>query len=103
MVHDEQKKRGFWNLRKVEDIIYGADGKIRGAVVRVYTGGKRPTQLRRSLAHLYPLEINANSGTSNDEVSSTRVEPVPTETGRPRRQAAVGARNRILAQTLDND
>ena len=59
LVHDDSRKRGFWNLGKVEEIISGVDGRVRGAVVTVYTGGRCPTLLRHSIAHHYPLEINS--------------------------------------------
>ena len=58
VVHDDTKRRGFWNLGKIEEILPGRDGLIRGATVRVYTGGKRSKLLHRPLPRLYPLEVN---------------------------------------------
>ena len=40
VVHSDDKKRGFWDLGRIEDIIKGRDGKIRSALVRVYTGNQ---------------------------------------------------------------
>ena len=35
LIHDD-KPRGFWKLGRVEEIIVGRDGHIRGAVLEVY-------------------------------------------------------------------
>ena len=56
VVHDDNHPRLMWKLGKVEGLLEGHDGIVRGALVRVdsRTGSvvlKRPVQL------LYPLEI----------------------------------------------
>ena len=57
VVKDDQTKRLFWKLAKVEELLTGKDGKIRAAMVRVSTP-KGTTQLRRrSLKHLFPIEV----------------------------------------------
>lgn len=40
VVHNDNKRRGFWNLGVVEEIILGRDRQVRGATVRVSTGLK---------------------------------------------------------------
>ena len=115
LVHDDSRKRGFWNLGKVEEIISGVDGRIRGAVVTVYTGGRCPALLRRSIAHLYPLEINSEKVEESTQTplelepsEQNRFSPLNTvepstetqEQTRPKRKAAAEARDRIIAQGL---
>ena len=38
IVHDESQPKGFWKIAKVDSIITGQDGKIRGANLRVSSG-----------------------------------------------------------------
>ena len=56
-MHDEQEKRGFWKMGRVIELIQGRDGEVRGAVIRVYFGGKCKL-LRRHVQCLYLLETN---------------------------------------------
>lgn len=135
VVHDDTKRRGFWKLGKVEKTLPGRDGLVRGAVVRVYTGGKRSKLFRRPLPRLYPLEVSCEVDTSRrpdthldpsvDNQSASRVADAEPGSGdvedtvgdspltndsldlgtsssrRPRRLAAIEARDRIVAQTLN--
>ena len=115
IIHKANQKRGFWDLGTVTEIIPGKDGLVRGAVVRVCSGGKRITYLRRSIRHLYPLEINCNDlkgPTSTAEQTSTNENRNSTLSSgpiynaierRPRRAAATTARDRIVAQTLSDN
>ena len=59
VVHDESLPRGFWKLAKVESVITGQDGKVRGATIRLPTKNRQPTLLRRPLQLLYPLEVHS--------------------------------------------
>ena len=65
VVHDE-KPRGFWKLARVEEIIPGRDGQIRGAVVRVILG-ENASVLWRPFQKLYPLEVNFQTDGEKDE------------------------------------
>ena len=56
VVHDE-RKRHLWRLGKIEGLISGKDGNVRGAKLRVSETGKRPTVLERPLQKLFPLEM----------------------------------------------
>ena len=119
VVHSDEKRRGFWNMGRIEDVIIGTDGETRGAVVSVYTGQKRSKLIRRPLQKLFPLEINEREAELLDESASTQSLPqeseeVPQDDGesaeaipvqeeaprRSRRAAAVAARDNILAQSL---
>ena len=53
LVGSEMTKRIFWPLAKVHSLIQGRDGKVRSALIRMGNG----TTLKRSLHHLYPLEV----------------------------------------------
>ena len=56
-VHEEHQPRVHWKMGKIESVMEGRDGKIRGATVKVITRGK-PTYLNRPLTRLYPLEVS---------------------------------------------
>lgn len=47
VVHDEALPRGFWRLGKIEELIVGRDGGIRGAAVRVQTAAPLPSSVAR--------------------------------------------------------
>ena len=97
VIHDDSKRRGFWNLGKVERTLPGRDGQVRGAVVRVYTGGKRSKLFQRPIQRLYPLEVNCHRESQSPRRDSS---PTRSESRRPRRSAAFEARDRIVAQAL---
>ena len=74
---------------KIEELIPGADGKIRSAIVNVSRSDKRPICLRRVVQHLFPIEVKANEEEKqNDQLP---VEDQSTVDGnvRHRRNAAV--------------
>ena len=115
LVHDEGKARGFWKLARVEDLVTGRDGLVRGAVLRVASRKGRATVLRRPVQRLYPLEIHGPAkGDMQDatcvdqntlaEVDGNREEdsecPIPK---RPRRAAAAEAKDRLKALALYED
>ena len=94
MVHNDNKSRGFWKLGKVEDLVVGCDGQIRGrdgqiwgAELRIHGKDGRTTMLRRPLQRLYPLEVHCvvtpnsehdiDTGGANDNsdaIVSTQIE-----------------------------
>jgi len=43
IVHDEEEPKGKWRIGKVEALVTGSDGHVRGAVVRVKTKAGRLT------------------------------------------------------------
>ena len=103
LVHDEKHPRAFWKLGKVEKLIKGQDGNVRGEVIRVYsnTGSrvlKQPSQM------LYPLKIGCgdviggNGGVYVPKVITDKEAPV----GRPQRIAAVKARLRMREWAKDS-
>ena len=127
-IHDDAP-RGLWRLGLIEEKIKGRDGHVRGALVRVKSGSGLSAFLRRPIQRLFPLEIHAETtrnlsdmdhgksseGTSetvpvgdtsinncSEEDSSVEVpEVTPEVTTRPRRRAAMEARDKIVARLLD--
>ena len=117
IVHDENQPRGLWKLGKIEELIQGADGNVRGAIVKMPSGGQ--STLRRSVQHLYPLEIRASGGNADvctsvhqdTVVPSGTTESLPNPSGdtkevdktRPRRKAYLRGRERVRAWTNDEN
>jgi len=121
LMHSEKCLRGFWKLAKIEKLIKGSDGHVRGAVIRLPTKGNRTNLLRRPLNCLYPLEIDhitydkeeRNNVTKHVQDDSTHTadeeSPVSTQDDdsnktRPIRKAAVRANNFIKSvMEMDSD
>ena len=57
----DDTKRTFWKLAIVEELLAGSDGQVRAARVRVANSERRAQLLRRSIKHLYPLEVSATT------------------------------------------
>ena len=68
-VHDENTKRGQWKIGIVEKLIFGKDGQVRGASVRLVGKGKLQT-LTRPLQKLYPLEITGSDAKKEENVEN---------------------------------
>lgn len=127
VVHSDDKRRGFWNTGRVEEVIPGRDGEIRAAVVRVYTGQKNTKLLNRPIQKLYPIEVSRDPPTQSPlEESNCNLSPEETEdlgdvceqpseeegpnarstvpedppSRRSKRSAAVSARDMIKIQSL---
>ena len=103
---NESTKRAFWKLAIIESLLVGQDGIARAAIVRVANSAGNPRRLRRSIKHLFPLEVNFQNterespsskepDTSNSDVAQSSVRNTC-----PRRMAAVnGEMLRRLNQT----
>jgi len=59
IVKDDQTKRLFWKLTKVVELLISKDGNTRAAVVQVSTSKGTTQLLRRSLKHLFPIEVSS--------------------------------------------
>ena len=70
IVHDENYPRGLWKLGKVESLLPGADGNVRGAFVRVQSSGQRSSLLKRPIQRLYPLEVRTSEEVPSPNPSS---------------------------------
>lgn len=85
IVRSEERNRGRWPLGIVTELIRGRDGIVRGAKLRSGTG-----YIERAVQHLYPLELSCDWTTVESDLPNS--EEVPN---RPKRNAAVAARERI--------
>ena len=98
VVHDEDLPRGLWKLARVEGLVTGADGMIRGATIRVKSKGRKSSTMRRPVQRLYPLEIRGEETDHTGACASPNPSPAVGQPRRnPRRQAAVDAENRRRA------
>ena len=98
---NDQTKRNFWKLAKVEELLCGEDGVARAAIVRVLRENSDHSQLlRRSIQHLIPIEVRHEGATNVDEATNAdREHPkvqVLRPTKRPQRTAATTGQLRRL-------
>lgn len=89
VVKDDASKRLFWKLGVVKDLITGDDQQVRAAVVKVSDPKGHTSLLRRSVRHLYPIEVRDEDiedvpSTEEESVTVSQVDP----SSRPRREAA---------------
>lgn len=100
LVHEDNKRRCHWKMGKVEQLIKGKDGKVRGAKVTTSSKGFKPTTIRRPVQRLYPLEVSCSDSkekTAEGEVVLEDNEPArenEAEPKRKRRAAAIEAEAR---------
>ena len=128
LVHGDQP-RAFWKLAQVKELIKGRDGKSRAAILSVSSEKGRTTVLQRPIQLLYPLEIRRNMEEPAQSVPSepisdhkrsvpnpeteTRIENDKEDTeprmlesatyGRPKRAAALKARERVKQWTCEDN
>ena len=57
LLKNDSTSRAFWKLGKVEELIPGRDGNVRPAVVKAVSDTRHPSQLRRVVQHLVPIEV----------------------------------------------
>ena len=88
LLKNDSTNRIHWKIARVEELIPGADGKVRAAIVKVGNSDKRPSYLRRVIQHLIPIEVKS----STNNVDTRHVADVSSQladAARPRRTAAV--------------
>ena len=56
LIQDENQPRTLWKLGRIEKLLTGSDGRVRGARLRVRAGNKH-TSLKRPMQLLYPVEV----------------------------------------------
>ena len=61
----DDTKRMFWKLAVVQELLTGADKQVRAAIVSLGKSGRQSQLLRRSVKHLYPLEVTVTTRTSD--------------------------------------
>ena len=99
---ENKSHRGSWKLAKVEEVIKGTDGEIRGARVRTSSAGGRSMVISRPLQKLFPLEVRAMTEETAPELEG---KDNVAELRRPRRVAAADGewRRRYVDQCLSQD
>ncbi len=81
---------------KIQELITGADGQTRGAILQL---ANKAGTLRRTVQLLYPLGVS-QSVTQEDTADEIEPEEERSETpGRPQRRAAARGRDRVRAQS----
>ena len=70
LLKNDSTSRAFWKLGKVEELIPGRDGNVRPAVVKAVSDTGRPSQLRRVVQHLVPIEVKELKFPTEKEVLS---------------------------------
>ena len=82
LVHDD-KPHGFWKTARVNRLLTGKDGLMRGAVVMIASGRDRVTELQWPLQLLYPLEIDCcvSQLKETDQDSEENLEDVTADHG----------------------
>ncbi|GFT63199.1 integrase catalytic domain-containing protein [Trichonephila clavipes] len=73
LIGDDNKKRLFWPMARIIELIPGRDGKIRTVKLKTQHG-----TVLRPVQHVYPLEIRANENCVTEEVAATRNEVTTT-------------------------
>ena len=84
-ISDNEKKKGEWTLGIVEELVTGKDNEVRVAKIR-----SSKSHLERAVQQLYPLELSCDVEQPIPPVVMNPQAPV----FRPRRDAAVAARER---------
>ena len=72
VLKNDTTKRMFWRVAIVSELLLGTDNKIRAAVVKVMDPRGGHNMLRRSIKHLYPIEVSQEEGLQScqDDASS---------------------------------
>ena len=60
LIYEDGRKRCRWPTGIVEKVVKGADGVVRGAILRKLGGDGSRQTIERPLQKLYPLEISSN-------------------------------------------
>ncbi|XP_046856152.1 uncharacterized protein LOC124449257 [Xenia sp. Carnegie-2017] len=102
IIRNDQTKRIFWKVAKVEQLLQGGDGITRAAQVRVLRGDSSHSHLlRRSIRQLIPIEVHQeediNERVENDKKGEK--EQVLRPTDRPQRSAGITGQLRRLQNT----
>lgn len=79
LVHDSDQPRMQWRLGRVERLLEGSDGAVRGASLRVQSG-KKTSLLNRPIRHLYPLETSITTDAATTHCATDQT-PEPRSEG----------------------
>ena len=95
VVKSDTSKRLFWKLAIVDNLLTSTDGNVRAANVRVSESSGNTKILRRSVKHLFPIEVGQDQlQETHDDPSARQENHASAELSnvnqrRPRREAAL--------------
>ena len=94
VVKDDTSKRLFWRLAVVTDLITGDDQQVRVAVIKVSNPPGNTRLLRRSVRHLYSIEVKNEDikelmSVSTEETVDLQEESATQINRRPQQKAAL--------------
>ena len=90
MIKGDEKNRGKWKIRIIENIFVGKDNTIRSMIIR--TGKnviERPVQL------LYPMELHCDSKSTTSNTHDDKTLNVNAEEVRPKRSTPAAVEQRV--------
>ena len=105
LIKEEQTNRGKWKLGRIVSLIEGRDGIMRGATIRVISGGN-PREIQRPIQKLYSMELKCRPDEAMPAERQLPVQPdEETRNVRPRRLAAMDGeiRRRIVMEDQSDD
>jgi hypothetical protein len=97
LIKNDSRNRGKWNIGIVTKLFKGRDEVVRGNRIR-----SRKTTIDRLIQDLYPLELSTESTKEDDREEPKSLDPGAREF-RPRRAAAVSAKEKIKLWKADED
>ena len=65
LIKDDATKRKVWKKGRVEQLVRGNNGKVRGAVLKVKSPTGNLSTIRRPVQKLIPLEVQRSSSDIN--------------------------------------
>lgn len=60
VIHEDNVPQNFWRLGRIEAVLPGKDGIVRGVTVKVHAKPGKTKLMHRPIQRLYPLEITRN-------------------------------------------
>ena len=101
LIKDDFMKRMEWKKGKVEELIYGHDSKIRGALLKVSQGGK-VSHIKRPLQRIVPLEVQSECimNSQNDVTEVTTNDNVNVVTSDLNNDANINNINLVVIQII---
>ena len=79
VILNDKIKRQNWKLGKIVNVYRGSDQIIRAADVKTVDQSGKPIVLKRSIVHLFPLEVNEESNEVQKEQDNSAKSEDPTD------------------------
>ena len=75
VLKSDTSKRLFWKLAIVDKLLMGVDGHVRAAVIKVSKPQGGTKLLRRSVKHLFPIEVRVEDSMNDSSTEQTQEQP----------------------------